>query len=288
MRKIDFSRSLKYLGDDIISEAEALRNTKSPQRKPQLTKHIAIAACAALIISAALFIGTNSELNHTRRPPDTSQPTITKNTISSENLPSPPTVTDEPPITSASDTGENTAPTEPDKTNELPNIGGSDYTFSRKYVDQVYNIYLACEIVGQEERDEWVDNVFLLKTPEEQDALPPIYQMIRDLNISKEDFIAENNKYVDYPGMHFSDDMISGLYQEDINEMKRQLASPLALYYDGEIYTFDELCQDTKLAEDIPAEILGEYLDFIYEVCKQNEIIKYMQEDINKVRSCIK
>lgn len=287
MRKIDFSKSLKYLGDDIISEADASRNTGSFQRKPRFTKHISIAACAALIILSALFIGTNSKLNHTRRPPDTSHQTTPQDTISSDTLPLPPTVTDEPPITSVSDIGENTAPTEPEKTNEIPHIGGSDYAFSRKYVDQVYNIYLACEIAGQE-GDEWVDNVFLLKTPEEQEALPPIYQIIRDLNISKEDFIAENNKYVDYPGMHFSDDVISGLYQEDINEMKRLLASPLALYYDGEIYTFDELCQDAKLAEDIPAEILGEYLDFIYEVCKQNEIIKYMQEDINKVRSCIK
>lgn len=287
MRKIDFSKSLKYLGDDIIYEADASRNTKSFQRKPQLTKHIAIAACAALIISAALFIGTNSKLNHTRRPPDTSQPTVTQNTINSDNHPTPPTVIDEPPVTSVSDISENTASTEPEKTNEIPHIGGSDYAFSRKYVDQVYNIYLACEIAGQE-GDEWVDNVFLLKTPEEQEALPPIYQMIRDLNISKEDFIAENNKYVDYPGMHFSDDMISGLYQEDINEMKRLLASPLALYYDGEIYTFDELCRNPELAENIPADTISSYLDFIYDICVEEKLIKYMQEDFDKVRSCIK
>lgn len=179
--------------------------------------------------------------------------------------------------------------TQEDKTetpSEIPMIGGSDYAFSRKYIDKVYNIYMAAEVVGEEAENEWVNNVFLLKTPEEQEELPPIYQMIRDLNITKEDFIAENNKYVDYPDMYFSDDIISALYQEDVEEMKRLLASPLALYYDGEVYTFDELSQsqNARMATNIPADVMSEYLGYIEMVCDENGVLKYMQEDIDSVK----
>lgn len=171
--------------------------------------------------------------------------------------------------------------------NEIPMIGGSDYTFSRKYIDKVYNIYMAAEVVGVERRDEWVNNVFLLQTPEEQEALPPIYQMIRDLSITKEEFIAENDKYVDYPDMYFSEEIISALYQEDIDEMKRLLASPFALYYDGEVYTFDELSQsqNTRMTANIPADVMNNYLGYIELVCEENGIIKYMQEDIDRVQN---
>jgi len=50
--------------------------------------------------------------------------------------------------------------------------GGSDYSFSRHYVDEVYDIQIVSEIVGREARDEWVNNVFLKLSPEEQNATP--------------------------------------------------------------------------------------------------------------------
>ncbi len=189
-------------------------------------------------------------------------------------------------VTSVEDTIEATKKEETETSSEIPMIGGSDYTFSRKYIEKVYNIYLASQIVGQEARDEWVNNVLLVKSPEEQGALPTIYQMIHDLNIPKEDFIAENDKYVDYPGMYFSEDIISALYLEDIEEMKKQLVNPLALYYEGEIYTFDELSQsqNAQMAANIPADVMSEYLGYIETVCDENGILKYMQEDIDGVK----
>lgn len=169
---------------------------------------------------------------------------------------------------------------------EIPMIGGSDYEFSRKYIDKVYNLYLPSEVVGKEARDEWVNNVFLAKTPDEQEELPPVYQMITDLNISREDFEKVNEKYIEYPGMYFTEDIISALYQEDVNEMKRQLASPLALYHDGEVYTLDELSQtqNTRMAANIPADVMNEYLGYIERVCDENGVLKYMQEDIDGVK----
>ena len=76
---------------------------------------------------------------------------------------------------------------------EIPAVGGGDYAFLRKYIDEVYNIHLASEVVGRDACQEWVDNVFLKKSVEEQVALPTIYQIIVDLEISKEDLIKKNN-----------------------------------------------------------------------------------------------
>lgn len=175
---------------------------------------------------------------------------------------------------------------EADETNEetsteSPAIGGGDYAFLRKYIDEVYNIQLASEVVGAEACDEWVNNVLLKKPAEEQEAIPPIYQIIVDLEISKEDLIKKNNEL---GGIYLSAETIDALYQEDIEDVKKALMSPLALYQDGEIYTFDELSKKTRMAVDIPAETLDDYFDYIETVCEQEGIIKYMQENIDNVR----
>ena len=171
--------------------------------------------------------------------------------------------------------------TSEDTSTEIPAIGGGDYAFLRKYIDEVYNIRLASLVVGKEARDEWVDNVFLKKSAEEQEAIPPIYQMIVDLEISKEDLIQKNNEL---GGIYLSAETIDALYQEDIEDVKKALMSPLALYQDGEIYTFDELSKKTRMAVDIPAETLDEYFNYIEAVCEQNGILKYMQENIDNAR----
>lgn len=172
----------------------------------------------------------------------------------------------------------------PEPVNPGWGMGGSDFTFSREFIDSVYNIYIVSQIVGQEARDEWVNNVYLKQTREEMCALPDLYQAIVALNVSREEFERENNKYIDYPGMYYTEDIIDALYLDDVEEMKRLLTNPFALYYDGEIYTFDRLSQDPKRAEDIPADVLNEYLYFIESVCQQEGLIKYMQEDIDRVR----
>lgn len=66
--------------------------------------------------------------------------------------------------------------------------------------------------------------------------------------------------------------------------MKGVLASPLTLTYNGEIYTFDELCNDTSKAAAIPAETLTEYLDYLEVVCDYNDVLAEMQDDISNVR----
>ena len=163
----------------------------------------------------------------------------------------------------------------------------SDVIFERKYIDKVYNIYLAAEIVGEEERNNWVDNVFLAQSPEEQEDPPPIYQMIRDLKISEEDFRKKNEEYIEYPDMYFSDEIIYALYRDEA-EMKKLLASPYALYYDNEIYTYEDLAGNPSLAADIPEEVIEEYFDLIDKVCKEEGLTKYMGSDVERARlQCI-
>ena len=164
---------------------------------------------------------------------------------------------------------------------EAPAVGGSDYSFLRKYIDEVYNIHLASLVVGREACQEWVDNVLLKKSAEEQEAIPPIYQIIVDLEISKEDLIKKNNEK---GGIYLSAETIDALYLEDIEEVKKALMSPLALYHEGEIYVFEELSKNTSEAVDIPTEILDEYFDYIETVCEQEGTIKYMQEEIDNTR----
>lgn len=163
-------------------------------------------------------------------------------------------------------------------------IGGGDYTFSRKFRDEVYNTYLTSQIVGEEAAAQW-DVEFLAKSPEEQEGLPPIYQMIRDLNITREQFEAENEKYIGF-GNYFSQDIIDALYCGNEEEMKILLANPYALVYDGEIYTFNELSNTpaTCSAQSIPADVMEEYLDYIESACNEAGILKYEQERIDNLR----
>lgn len=137
------------------------------------------------------------------------------------------------------------------------------YSFVRKYDVKAENLYIISEIVGNEAESDWVDNVYLKKSDEERNALPAVYQAIVELGISEEDFRNKNEEYIDYPDMLISEEMLSALYSEDINEMKRLLADPWALYYDGEVYAFDEMYADPNIVAGVPADVMNEYLDFI-------------------------
>lgn len=159
----------------------------------------------------------------------------------------------------------------------------SDAAFERKYIDKVYNTYLASQIAGQQKRDDWVDNVFLVQSPEEQEDPPPLYQMIHGLNISEEDFRKKNEEYAEYPDMYFSDEIIYALYQDEA-EMKRLLASPYALYYDNEIYTYEDLAKNPALAKNVPEEVAEEYFDLVEDVCQEAGLTKYMASDIERTR----
>ena len=260
--------ALGQIGEKHISEAMDYRRIRNTGSR---LKYGALAAGVLLVFAAAAISIREIDISVTPEPDIT--------IISIETDPTITITSDE--IDSSVNAYETTKGTETEISDVTPAIGGSDYTFSRKYVNEVYNIYLASQIVGNEVRDEWVNNVFLMRTPDEQEDPPPLYQMIHDLNISKEDFIAKNAENIAH---YYSEEVISALYLEDISEMKRQLVNPLALYYDGEIYTFDELSQNPQSGKNIPDDVLKEYLDYIESVCEHENLLKYMQEDIDRIR----
>lgn len=285
MKAIDLSRSLNYLDDEIIAEAMAVRNlknAKTARTSPVLVRFIAAASCAAVIAAVILF-GICGSKNMPVLPPDSGDITVSPDIT--DTRPTAPT-TANPPITAVTDTTVSDTPTEPYTTpDESHGIGGGDFTFELRYIQETENLYIAGQILGNEAVDEWVNNVYLKMTSEEQSELPALYRIIHDLDIPKEDFIEENKKLADFPGMYFSEEIIEALYLDDVNEMVRRLVNPTALYYDGEIYTFDGLRRSPELTDNIPDEVLEEYLDFIYDTAVQVGQIKYMQEDINSLKN---
>ena len=140
-------------------------------------KWVSLAACFCLVTIIGILAYPKAKLpiEVPPEPPVIETPTdppIVENPIVPE-VESPYTPPENTPVSSGADI-------------TPPAIGGSDPTFSRKYIDEVYNIYICDEIVGREASDKWVYEVFLKLSPEEQEALPNVYMMIVDLGISKE------------------------------------------------------------------------------------------------------
>lgn len=205
---------------------------------------------------------------------------VNQNISDEENVTDTQETTDEENVTDTQETSDETIETDVQTPSQAPAVGGSDYSFLRKYIDEVYNVQIASETVGKEARDEWVNNVFLKKSAEEQEALPPIYQMIVELAIPKDELIKKNNQY-DEP--YLLDSTIDALYEKDIETVKKLLMSPLALYYNGEIYTFDGILGGDDVSA-IPTETLEEFFDRITLYCEQNKLLKYEWENIDKAR----
>ena len=282
MKKEELFDILGDISEQYIKEA---RLTKKKNGTLMWLGWGAIAACIALLILGISMIGDFSPVEEDNTP--TMESLFVENNGESETIQN----NGESEIIQRNEENEtlqNIGASEVTENNEdenrdyePPAVGGGDFMFLRKYIDEVYNIQLASEVVGREACQEWVDNVFLKKSAEEQEGIPPIYQIIVDLGISKEDLIKKNNEN---DGIYLSDETIDALYQEDIEEVKKALMSPYSLYHEGEIYTFDELCADANLGVDIPAETLDAYFDYIKKVCEQEGMLKYMQETIDNVR----
>jgi hypothetical protein len=152
--------------------------------------------------------------------------------------------------------------------------GGYD-VFDRRYIDVVENLYYGMQIVGEEATEKWVNEVYLKQDAKGQTELPELYQMIKYFSIPREELIKVNNSFKNQKAesMVIPDDVINALYSEDEKSMKKALASPLALYYDGMIYTVNELRQmssdEIKKIGITPAE-LEKYANNIDEFIRAN------------------
>ena len=172
--------------------------------------------------------------------------------------------------------------------NEKGATGGDDSTFNRKYVDVSYDIaYLGKVYDGEPEilpdgaLKDWTENVFLKKSPEEQDALPVMYQAEHELGVTKDQLTALNDARKELGEyMILDDDYINSLYIEEEAEMKRALANPTALYYDSDIYTWNELnvVPAPDVVSRIPQDVMDAYIAGVISYLEKSEIMS--QEEI--------
>ena len=178
-------------------------------------------------------------------------------------------------------------------------VGGDDYSFNRRYLDETYDIaYLGkvydgeIDILPDGALQDWVENRFLKKSPEEQDAMPVMYQAVHELGITKDQLIALNDsrkKLGQY--MILDDGYIDSLYADDEAEMKQKLVNPRALYYNGEIYTWDELNSGslTSVTDQIPQNVMNTYVDSIIDyiegsgIMSSAEMERYITDNIGKI-----
>ena len=265
MRKEDLFDALCDIDSNYVKDAHRKNKTKTNAWWVRLGT---MAACLVVLVLCS------SVVKNYHVPPVVPPIESTDTEPSAVEMPSTSSETE----SSSTETTATSSETEPHT--EEPPVGGGDYSFLRKYIDEVYNIHIASEVVGREACDEWVKNVYLKKSAEEQEGIPPIYQIIVELEIPKEELIKKNNEH---DGIYLSPETIDALYLEDIEEVKKALMSPFALYYEGEIYVYDEFAEG-RVEADIPAETLDEYFDYIEEVCVQEGIIKYMWESIDHTR----
>ena len=160
--------------------------------------------------------------------------------------------------------------------------GGDVSTFNRKYVDVSYDIaYLGKVYDGEPEilpdgaLKDWTENVFL------KNALPVMYQAVHELGVTKDQLTALNDSRRELGEyMILDDDYINSLYIEDETEMKRALAGPAALYYDDELYTWNELnaVPAPDILSRIPKDVMDTYIAGVISYLETSEIMS--QEEI--------
>lgn len=162
-------------------------------------------------------------------------------------------------------------------------MGGGSTFLLMEYMEETYNLaYLGAVtreeigVVSSEDLDQWVNEVYLKQNSQQQNNLPTLYQAIRDLGVSKEDFVALNDsRKVSDSSMVLSDEIVTALFLPE-DEMKKTLVHPCALYYEGEIYTWTELSQmsvEDIVNQGIPGEVIQSYIDNLIEFCITNGFI---------------
>jgi hypothetical protein len=159
--------------------------------------------------------------------------------------------------------------------NSEPLVIGGDDIFNRSYIDVVYNVWYATEIVGTDIIDEWKQEVYFKQDLDTISKLPTLYQAIRDLSIPKKDFLELNASFREkgIEWMMIPGYVLEALYLGDENAMKKILIHPLAFYYNGDVYTIDEL--RTMSAKEIkntgiPKKDLEEFTDKIELIMLEN------------------
>jgi len=240
------------VGDDLIERAASVKKTVRGKTVPWFKWAVPAAACLAAVIAGTIIL---SRLPNLIDDPDINYPAISS---------IEPAVDDSPvynPDMSGGDIG-----------------GGNDISY--RYFPIAENTYVATQVVGQEAADDWYVNYYLSQPPLEAIALPALYQMINAFGINKDDLVLENEKHIGSSN-YLDEYVIYALYQEEAL-MMYLLRHPLALYFDGEIYTYYQMRGNTdETVQSIPAEVKAEFFALVETRSEADEALRELKENID-------
>ena len=252
MKNTIILHAIGSVGDDLIERAASVKKTVRGKTVPWFKWAVPAAACLAAVIAGTIIL---SRLPNLIDDPDINYPAISS---------IEPAVDDSPvynPDMSGGDIG-----------------GGNDISY--RYFPIAENTYVATQVVGQEAADDWYVNYYLSQPPLEAIALPALYQMINAFGISKDDLIRENENHIGSPN-HLYEYVIDALYQEEAL-MMYLLRHPLALYFDGEIYTYYEMRGNLlEAVQNIPSDVKAEYFALIEAKSEADETLKELKDNID-------
>ena len=240
-----------------------------------------LAACAAVCVLAAFLamiaVPALRGAKPAELPPFAEDPASRPGTSPADGPEQNPGIgtETEDPGTAAEDPGT-------DPASQGPAVGGGMFLFDREYLDITYDIsYLEhlcdgeAEIVDPGRGAEWVSEVFLKKTPEEQNALPTMVQAVRELGIAKEDLIRLNESRKPLgDDMILEDWYIDALYLDD-GDMIKALMHPLSRLYGGKVYTWNavsRMTEEERAAIGLDPAAMREYAREIAAYCLDNRL----------------
>lgn len=152
--------------------------------------------------------------------------------------------------------------TEAQEQEDVPQAIGGYSELNRHFIDPVYDIHYVIDLRGDMVYD-WADKIYKEMSREEVLSLPDLYRAIKEFDVTKEELISVKDPKLTL-------EIIDALYLEE-EEMKKALASDLALVYDGDVYCYydimglwgDEASKSTKssLKKEIPESVKKEYAE---------------------------
>ena len=146
--------------------------------------------------------------------------------------------------------------------------GKFNYPDSLQFVDDANKVFCFLTIEGTQAVDEWYRKVVLELTPEEMLGTPSMYKAVKYFGTEKHELYDYNKKLLESnPDSEetIPEFVIEALYM-DRNDMLRQLANVTSLYYNGAVYSFDEV---TAGVLGIPNEVLSDFADEVEPILRK-------------------
>lgn len=275
-----------------LAEAQAPQPAQKPVRRIRVGRSALLAACLAVVILLAVvlpaFINRPGDANerpqaadesvrgeYTNKTPDVSRPPAESNGRDelSEGIEATDSDIQEEPGVSSME-----AEVNPDQNGD--GMGGGWEEFEAYFPEELYNLYTLSYIVTWEEIHAAESKLLAEDGSYQTDQLPPLYLVIRELNISKEDFIRARDKY---DPAYYTDEQIEWLFSDaDIQTVQAALKRDTTLVYNGRLYNPNELLrlEDSLLRKMANTKEMTAYLAGLDD-CRFAEVLKHRLEGLS-------